>query len=149
VVGVDVSEAALQLARENAALNGLERLHFVKSDVFEFLDDQVARGERYGVVVLDPPRFARSRTAVEDALRGYRRLQALALRMLEPDGILVMCCCSGLITFDMLEDLLGQLGADAKRDIQILERRGPAPDHPVAVSCRESHYLKCLLCRVR
>jgi 23S rRNA (cytosine1962-C5)-methyltransferase len=100
-------------------------------------------------VVLDPPKFARARNAVDEALRSYRRLQALALRLLEPDAILVTCCCSGLITVDMLEDLLAQLAAETRRDVQILERRGPASDHPVAVACRESHYLKCLVTRVR
>ncbi len=82
-------------------------------------------------------------------LRGYRRLQTLGLRLLERDGILVVCCCTGLITVDMLEELLAQLAAEEKRDVQLLDRRGPAPDHPVAVSCLESHYLKCLICRVR
>jgi 23S rRNA (cytosine1962-C5)-methyltransferase len=95
-----------------------------------------------------PPDHA-ARNAVDEALQGYRRLQALALRLLEPDAILVTCCCSGLITVDMLEDLLAQLAAETRRDVQILERRGPAPDHPVSVACRESHYLKCLVTRVR
>jgi 23S rRNA (cytosine1962-C5)-methyltransferase len=86
---------------------------------------------------------------VEEALRGYRRLQAPALRLLEPDGILVTCCCSGLITLPMLEDLLAELAAEERREIQILECRGQAPDHPVSVTCLESNYLKCLISRVR
>lgn len=149
VLGVDVSEPALALARENASLNGLANLQFVRDDVFDQLDDLAEVGEKFGLVVLDPPKFARDRRAVDEALRGYRRLQALALRLLEPDGFLVTCCCSGLITTDMLENLLAQLAADARRDVQILQRRGPAPDHPVSVSCLESHYLKCLIARVR
>ena len=149
VLGVDQSEPALALARENAALNGLENLEFVRGDVFAELDALAARGARFGLVVLDPPKFARDRRAVDEALRGYRRLQTLALRLLEPDGFLATCCCSGLITADMLEELLAQLAAEEKRDIQILERRGPSPDHPVSASCLESHYLKCLITRVR
>ncbi len=149
VVGVDVSEPALALARENARLNGLERVQFVRADLFDHLAELAAQGERYGLVVLDPPRFARTRQAVEEAIRGYRRLQTLGLRLLDRDGILVVCCCTGLITLDMLEELLAQLAAEEKRDIQLLERRGPSADHPVSVSCRESHYLKCLICRVR
>ena len=94
------------------------------------LDACWRRGERFGLVVLDPPKFARDRRAVDEALRGYRRLQTLALRLLEPDGILVTCCCSGLITGDMLEDLLAQLAAEERRDIQILERRGPGRRPP-------------------
>jgi 23S rRNA (cytosine1962-C5)-methyltransferase len=149
VVGIDQSEPALVLARANAALNGLTNVHFVRADVFAHLDSLAVGGERFGLIVLDPPKFARARNAVEEALRGYRRLQTVALRLLEPDGFLVTCCCSGLISADMLEDLLAQLAAEEKREIQILERRGAAPDHPVAVSCLESHYLKCLVTRVR
>jgi len=117
--------------------------------VFDHLAALAAAGERFGLVVLDPPKFARTQGAVEEALRGYRRLQTLGLRLLEPDGVLVTCCCSGLITGDMLTDLLAQLAAEERRDIQLLERRGQAPDHPVAVTCPESNYLKCLVSRVR
>jgi 23S rRNA (cytosine1962-C5)-methyltransferase len=148
VLGVDVSEPALALARANAEANGLANLTFERADVFERLDGLVAAGERFGMVVLDPPKFARDRHAVEEALRGYRRLQALALRLLEPDGILVTCCCSGLIVMTMLTGLLAQLAAETGREIQILQRRGQAPDHPVAATCPESNYLKCLICRV-
>jgi 23S rRNA (cytosine1962-C5)-methyltransferase len=148
VQGVDVSEAALNLARENARLNGLEKVSFVREDVFDRLDALVAAGERFGVVVLDPPKFARARNAIDEALRGYRRLQTQALKLLETDGILVTCCCSGLITQDMLEDLLAQLAAEERRDMQILARLGQAADHPVAVTCPESNYLKCLVSRV-
>jgi 23S rRNA (cytosine1962-C5)-methyltransferase len=149
VLGIDQSEPALALARENARLNGLNNLTFHPGDVFGKLDALVAAGERFGLVVLDPPKFARARHAVEEALRGYRRLQALALRLLEPGGFLVTCCCSGLITVAMLEHLLAQLAAEEKRDVQVLECRGPALDHPVSVACLESHYLKCLITRVR
>lgn len=148
VVGVDSSEPALRLAQQNAELNGLGHVRFEKAAVLDDLAARVERGETFGVVVLDPPKFARRREAVEEALRGYRRLQALALRLLEPGGILAMCCCSGLITPDMLEVLLAQLAAEERREVQILERRGPSADHPVSVSCLESHYLKCLLLRV-
>jgi 23S rRNA (cytosine1962-C5)-methyltransferase len=149
VLGIDLSEAALELARRNAALNGLSNLEFVRGDVFAEMDSRGKAGDRFGVVVLDPPRFARSRGAIEEALRGYRRLQMLGLRLLESDGILVTCCCSGVITAAMLEDLLSQLAAEERRDIQILERRGQAPDHPVSTACLETSYLKCLICRVR
>ncbi len=148
-LAVDVSEPALALARENARLNGVENVTFVRGEVFGQLDALVGAGERFGLVVLDPPKFARAKGAVEEALRGYRRLQALALRLLEPDGVLVTCCCSGLITADMLEDLLAQLAVEERREVQILERRGQAPDHPVSVGCLESNYLKCLISRVQ
>jgi 23S rRNA (cytosine1962-C5)-methyltransferase len=149
VVGVDSSEPALELARANARLNGLDNVTFVAADVFDHLAALAEAGERFGVVVLDPPKFARSQGAVEEALRGYRRLQTLGLRLLESDGILVTCCCSGLITGDMLIDLLAQLAVEERREVQLLERRGQAADHPVAVTCPESNYLKCLISRVR
>jgi 23S rRNA (cytosine1962-C5)-methyltransferase len=149
VVGVDVSEAALALAAENFRLNGLhDRVSLVRGDVFNQLDALVSEGQRFGMVVLDPPKFARAQNAVEDALRGYRRLQTQALRLLDADGILVVCCCTGLISMDMLTDLLAQLAREERRTLQILERRGQAADHPVSPTCPESNYLKCLLVRV-
>ena len=150
VLGLDQSEAALELARANARLNGLDdRMEFRRGDVFGELATLADAGAKFDLIILDPPKFARSRNAVEEALGGYRRLQALALRLLGPDGFLVTCCCSGLITVDMLEDLLARLAAETRRDVQILERRGPSQDHPVSVACQESHYLKCLVTHVR
>jgi 23S rRNA (cytosine1962-C5)-methyltransferase len=149
VLAVDASDTALAVARENAARNGLERITFVEADVFDHLEHLRTAGEKFGLIVLDPPKFARNQNAVDDALRGYRRLQMLALQLLGPDGILVTCCCTGLINIDMLDQLLGELAAETKRDIQILQRRGPAPDHPMSASCLESDYLKCIISRVR
>jgi len=148
VLGVDLSEPALALARENARLNQVTNVSFERADVFMRLQTLHEEGKRFGLIVLDPPKFARARNAVEEALRGYRRLQTLALRLLDSDGILVTCCCSGLITLSMLEDLLAQLAAEEKCAIQILERLGQGPDHPVMATCPESNYLKCLVCRV-
>src|SRR5262249_4068539 len=122
VLGLGVSEPALKLARANAGLNQLSGGSFLPGDAFGPIAAPETASERFGMVILDPPKFARSRNAVEEALRGYRRLQTLALRLLEPDGLLVTCCCSGVITPDMLEHLLAQLAAEERRDIQILER---------------------------
>jgi len=149
VLGVDASEPALALAQENARLNEVPNATFVKADVFDHLDVLTTAGERFDMVILDPPKFARAQNAIEEAMRGYRRLQTLALRLLAPDGILVTCCCSGLINMGMLHDLLAQLAVEERRDVQVLERRGQAPDHPVSVTCPESEYLKCLIARVR
>jgi 23S rRNA (cytosine1962-C5)-methyltransferase len=148
VLGVDASESALNLARANARLNDLANASFVQADVFDQLENLVKEGQRFGLIILDPPKFARARNAIELALRGYRRLQTLALKLLESDGFLVTCCCSGLITMSMLDDLLAQLAAEEGRTVQILERRGQALDHPVSVACPESNYLKCLISRV-
>jgi 23S rRNA (cytosine1962-C5)-methyltransferase len=148
VDGVDSSSAALGLARQNAELNGLTSIQFTQADVFDHLAELSKGGRRFGMIVLDPPKFARSQSAVPEAMRGYKRLQTLALRLLDTDGVLVTCCCTGLITMDMLDALLAQVAAEERRDVQILERNGQPPDHPVAVSCLESSYLKCLIARV-
>jgi 23S rRNA (cytosine1962-C5)-methyltransferase len=145
---VDASEPALDLARRNSERNDCPQVRFVRSDVFHHLEKLEKEGRRFGLIVLDPPKFARSRGSVPEALRGYRRLQTLAVRLLEPDGILVTCCCSGLIAGEMLEELLAQIAVHERRDIQILARSGQAADHPVAVTCLESAYLKCLISRV-
>jgi 23S rRNA (cytosine1962-C5)-methyltransferase len=148
VLGIDASEPALQLARANADLNGLTNIALEKADVFGCLDRLVAAQERFGVLVLDPPKFARSGSAVDEALRGYRRLLSQSLKLLEPGGILAMCCCSGLITREMLHDLLAQESSQARRLLQILATHGAAPDHPVSAACPETNYLKCVICRV-
>jgi 23S rRNA (cytosine1962-C5)-methyltransferase len=148
VLGIDASEPALELARRNAIANGLGQTTFTAADVFRHLADLAGAGRKFDVLVLDPPKFARNRAAVPEALRGYRRLHQLAMKLLDKDGVLVSCCCTGLIGLEDLEELIGQEAVEAKRDLQVLERRGPAPDHPVAVTCRESAYLKCVVSRV-
>lgn len=148
VLGVDASEAAVALARRNAELNGFADLSFVKNDVFHELDSLVAAGRRFDVVVLDPPKFARDKHSLPQALRGYRRLVQQGLKLLDPDGVLVMCCCTGLVTMDVLEELIAQTAVAEKRDYQFLDRRGPAADHPVSATCREGAYLKCVVGRV-
>ncbi len=148
VLGVDASEPALELARRNAAANGLTNVTFEKADVFRHLAGLIAAGRKFDVVVLDPPKFARNRAAIPEALKGYRRLHQLAMNLLDADGVLVSCCCTGLIGMTDLEEVIGQVVVDARRDLQFIERRGAAPDHPVAVTCRETGYLKCIISRV-
>jgi 23S rRNA (cytosine1962-C5)-methyltransferase len=118
------------------------------ADVFDRLTELVRAGERFDVVILDPPKFAHRRQTVPEALRGYHRLYRLALRLLVPEGLLVCCCCTGVILQEELEQLLLETAVAARRDVHILERRGPAPDHPIAMTCPETAYLKCLICRV-
>jgi 23S rRNA (cytosine1962-C5)-methyltransferase len=145
---VDVSEPALALGRRNAERNGLAQVTFTRADVFKFLDAQVKAEQKYGLVVLDPPKFARSRGSIPEAMRGYRQLLKQAVKLTEPGGFVVFCCCSGLITPDMLTELVAQVAGEERRDVQILERRGAAADHPVAASCLETAYLKCFPLRV-
>jgi 23S rRNA (cytosine1962-C5)-methyltransferase len=149
VLGLDASEPALELARRNAAANEITNIVFEAADVFRHLADLVAIRRQFDVVILDPPKFARNRGAVPEALKGYRRLHQLALKLLAPDGVLVSCCCTGLIALEELEDVIAQVAVESRRDLQILARRGSAPDHPIAITCRETGYLKCVLSRVQ
>jgi len=149
VVGVDVSRPALELARANAERNAVgERVELVRADAFRWLEGEAAADRTYGMIVLDPPRFARTRRGIPQALRAYQSLNALALRCMERDGILVTCSCSGRVSGDDFTRAVGAAAAATGRHVQILERRGQAADHPVAAGCPESAYLKCLICRV-
>lgn len=148
VTCLDASEAAIALAQKNALANALGNVDFVTADAFHHLADLAARNEQFDVIVLDPPKFARDRRAIAEAIKAYGRLHAMAMKLLAPDGVLVSCCCSGLITMNDLEEVIARVAVGSNRDVQILERRGPAADHPVAITCRESGYLKCIVSRV-
>ncbi len=148
VLAVDASGRAVALARANAQLNGAANVTVEESDAFEKLDALAAAGERFGMIVLDPPKFARSRAAVDDALRAYHRVNRVAVGLLEPGGILVTCSCSGSVMRDDFHQMLAGVAQRAGRPIQILESRGAAPDHPVSVSCLEGEYLTCVIARV-
>jgi 23S rRNA (cytosine1962-C5)-methyltransferase len=148
VLGFDTSQRAVAQARANAERNGLNNVRFESGDAFETLHALKTAGERFDGIVLDPPKFARSRAAVDDALRAYARLNRLALDVLAPAGILVTCSCSGHVTRDDFFFMLVSVAQQCGRDIQVLEQRGAAADHPVSVTCPETEYLKCFVCRV-
>jgi 23S rRNA (cytosine1962-C5)-methyltransferase len=150
VLAVDSSAVAVEVARHHAEMNGLDAgaIRFEASDALAALDRLRSSGERFGVVICDPPKFARSPRGVEDALKGYLRLNRAALDVLEPDGVLVTCSCSGLVDRSLFADVLGQVAELSGRRVQFLEQRGQAPDHPVSASCLETEYLKCFICRV-
>jgi len=148
VLAVDSSAKATALAKANADLNGAAHVKVETADAFEKLDALAAAGERFGMVVLDPPKFARSRASLDDALRAYHRINRVALGLLEPGGILVTCSCSGSVSRDDFLQLLAGVAQRARRPIQLLECRGAGPDHPVSASCLEGEYLKCVIARV-
>ncbi|MEN6496615.1 MAG: class I SAM-dependent rRNA methyltransferase [Thermoguttaceae bacterium] len=148
VLGIDSSRKAIELAKTNAELNGLTNVGFEAADSFEWLEARVSAGQRYGGVVLDPPKFAGSRRGIDEALRAYHWLNRLGVELLEPGGILVTCSCSGHVTRDDFLDMLLGVAQQTGRDLQLLQVRGPSPDHPVMVTCPESEYLKCVICRV-
>jgi 23S rRNA (cytosine1962-C5)-methyltransferase len=149
VLGIDSSKKALAAAQANAARNGIENVRYEARDAFAALEALAAAQERFGAVVLDPPKFTRTRRGAADALRAYHRLNRLAVEILEPGGILVTCSCSGGVSREQFLHMLSGVAQKTGRDLQILEQRGAAPDHPVSATCLESDYLKCVICRVR
>ena len=148
VLAVDSSAKAAALAGANANLNGAANVVVETADAFEKLDALKAAGERFGMVILDPPKFARSRASLDDALRAYHRINRVAVDLLEPGGILVTCSCSGSVSRDDFLQMLAGVSQRSGRAVQLLECRGAAPDHPVSASCLEGEYLKCVIARV-
>jgi 23S rRNA (cytosine1962-C5)-methyltransferase len=145
VEAVDSSEHALHLARDNAGLNGIGNVEFRQADVFDLLTGYSAAGRRFDTVVLDPPGFAKSRSAVEGAARGYKDLNLRALRLLGQGGVLVTCSCSHHVSEAMLLEIVASASLDAGRKLRVLERRTQALDHPILLTVPETHYLKCVI----
>jgi 23S rRNA (cytosine1962-C5)-methyltransferase len=148
VIGVDASRPALEVAECNLNANRAELsadVDWIEADAFELLRDWSDAGERFDAIVLDPPAFAKTKRAVEGALRGYKELNLRALRMLRPGGLLITCSCSHHVGWAGLEGAVASAAADAPRRVRLLERRGAAPDHPVVLNLPETEYLKCLV----
>ncbi len=148
VLAIELSEPALALARRNAEANGAADIEFRQGDVFAELRRLRAENQSFGLVILDPPKFARSAADVPNALRGYKDINLIAMQLLEPGGVLVTCSCSQHVDDAMFVAMLNDAAFDVGREVQVLERRSQAADHPVSVTCPESRYLKCYLCRV-
>ena len=149
VLGIDSSQAAIDAAAAASERNGLNSIGFQKGDCFDMLNKFAQEGREFEAVILDPPRFAGSRHQIDSALRAYGRLNSLALDMLPPGGILVTCSCSGRVSRADFLNMLLDVGRRRRRDMVVMENRGPSSDHPVAISCPESDYLKCLIVEIR
>ncbi|TWT43719.1 Ribosomal RNA large subunit methyltransferase I [Phycisphaerae bacterium RAS1] len=147
VTCVDLDEAALVLARENANLNQA-RIDIVHSDAFVYLRQMTANRRQYDVVVLDPPKLARTRDEYEDALRKYFDLNQVAAGVVRPGGVLLTCSCSGLVSQGVFIELVHKAVRRAGRAAQLFDVSGAGPDHPVMLNCPESAYLKALWLRV-
>jgi 23S rRNA (cytosine1962-C5)-methyltransferase len=151
VVGIDASRSSLEVAERNLETNRARLsalVEWVEADAFQILRDWSDAGERFDTIVLDPPAFAKSKRAVEGALRGYKELNLRALKMLNPGGLLVTCSCSHHVTWTDLEGAVTSAAIDAGRRVRLLERRGAALDHPVVLNMSETEYLKCLVLEV-
>ncbi|MFH0947332.1 MAG: class I SAM-dependent rRNA methyltransferase [Planctomycetota bacterium] len=148
VLAVDDSGRAVEELRKNAERNQLGNVTALKENAFQLLRRLAEEGEQFDVVVLDPPAFAKNRRELQNALRGYREINVRALRLLKPEGLLVSSSCSYQVDEPTFEGMLRQAGADARRDITVLERGGQDLDHPVLLGLPESRYLKCYFLRV-
>ena len=152
VTGIDTSRASLEVAERNLEANRdklrADAVDWVEGDAFEVLRDWAAAREQFDTIVLDPPAFAKSKRAVEGALRGYKELNLRAMQMLKPHGLLVTCSCSHHVSATEFEGVVAAAAADARRRVRLLGRRGAAPDHPVVLNIPETEYLKCLVLEV-
>ncbi len=147
VVGVETSRDALEAARRNQELNSFGNVEWKEANCFDFLKAADREGERYDTVVLDPPAFARQKSNLESALRGYKELNLRALKILTPGGFLITCSCSFHVSEADLLEAVASAAVDAHRTVVVVERRTQSRDHPILLTVPETHYLKCLILR--
>ena len=149
VLGLDISEEAVSLARANAVVNGLADVcSFQAANVFDFLSGPAMRGGHWDVIVLDPPAFAKSRAALDGAVRGYKEINLRAMKSLPPGGFLVTCSCSQHMVPDLFRKTVADAARDAHREVREIYSGTQPPDHPIHWSIPETHYLKCLILQV-
>jgi len=147
VLGLDVSPEAVAAARRNAGLNDASNVEFREANVFDALHEMESAGERFDIIVLDPPAFAKNRASVRAAARGYKEINLRALKMLSPGGHLITCTCSYHMTEPLFLELLAEAARDARRRVQVVERRTQSHDHPILLGVPETLYLKCVVLR--
>ena len=149
VLGVDASELAVEQARENARLNGLEdRVQFTCADVFELLPDLEKKGEQFDVVILDPPAFTKSRNSVKNAVKGYREINVRGLKLVKNGGFLVTCSCSHFMEPDLFAKTIREAANGAHKRLRQVEFRTQACDHPILWAADQSYYLKFYIFQV-
>lgn len=149
VTAVDVSGSAVEMARANAKLNGLQgRMDFVQADVFDLLPELAGQKAEYDMIILDPPAFTKSRRTVEGAQRGYREINYRAMRLLPRGGWLATCSCSHFMGAELFRRMLAEAASDAGVSLRLAEERRAAPDHPVLMSVPETDYLKFFLLQI-
>ena len=148
VTAVDVSQFALDNVMKNAELNGLTNIKTEKADVFELLRQKRASGEKYDVVVLDPPAFCKSASEAKDAYRGYKDINVLGMKLVEKGGFLATCSCSHYMTLPLFERMLSEAAKESGRRVRTLEMRTQAPDHPALLNEEETQYLKFFVLQV-
>lgn len=149
VTSVDISPEAVQMVNNNIKLNKAEGvMKGLCADVFDLLKKYESSGEKFDVIILDPPAFTKSARMIEKAYGGYKEINLRAMRILNEGGILITCSCSYFMESNMFCDMIMHAAMDSHKRVQILEKRGAGPDHPVLVGYPKSEYLKCLVCKV-
>jgi 23S rRNA (cytosine1962-C5)-methyltransferase len=148
VLALDISEDAINLAKRNASLNNISNVKFRTANVFDALRDLEKAGEKFDCVVLDPPAFVKTRSALKSAVRGYKEINLRALKLLNKGGILITCSCSYHFSEEIFLETLEQTLRDARRRVHLVEKRMQAADHPVLLGMPETYYLKCFILRV-
>jgi 23S rRNA (cytosine1962-C5)-methyltransferase len=145
VTAIDISAPAIERAKQNAALNDIDNIDFKEGNVFDELHRFDDSGDRFDTIVLDPPAFAKNRRAVEAALRGYKEINLRALKLLAPGGVLITCSCSYHVNEEAFLAVLSEAAADARRRVQVVEKRTQSRDHPILLTMPETRYLKCIV----
>lgn len=143
VTGVDASELAVEQATLNSKLNGMQdRVKFICRDVFELLPELEEKGEKFDVVILDPPAFTKSRNSVKNAVKGYREINLRAMKLVRDGGFLATCSCSHFMTYELFTQTIHQAARNVHKRLRQVEYRTQAPDHPILWAAEESYYLK-------
>ena len=149
VLGVDASELGVEQARRNAALNHMEdRVKFICRDVFELLPELEEKGEKFDVIILDPPAFTKSRNSVKNAVKGYREINLRAMKLVRDGGFLATCSCSHFMTYELFNQTIHQAARNVHKRLRQVEYRTQAPDHPILWAAEESYYLKFYIFQV-
>lgn len=149
VIGVDASELGVEQARENARLNGLEdKVSFVCADVFDFLPALEEKGEKFDVVILDPPAFTKSRNSIKNAVKGYREINVRGMKLVKDGGFLATCSCSHFMDPELFHKTIIEAARGAHKRLRQVEFRTQAPDHPILWAADSSYYLKFYIFQV-
>ena len=149
VLGVDASDLAVNQARGNADLNGLsDRVKFISRDVFELLPELEKQGEKYDVVILDPPAFTKSRSSIKNAVKGYREINLRGMKLVKDGGFLATCSCSHFMDYELFTKTIAQAAKNVHVRLRQVEFRTQSPDHPILWAADESYYLKFYIFQV-
>jgi 23S rRNA (cytosine1962-C5)-methyltransferase len=148
VTAIDISVEAVKLGKRNAELNDIKNVKFTTANVLDKLRELEMSGQKFDTIILDPPAFVKSRSAITQAIRGYKEINLRALKLLNRNGILITCSCSFHFNEDMFLEVVEEAAEQTRKRVQLLEKRMQSIDHPVLLGMPESYYLKCFILRV-